>query len=346
MFSILKRPGDYILIGRQGENNARQICFDISAWQELYGTEGRVELIYQRPRDVSPYPVPLEREGSKVVWTVTATDTATAGNGRAELRYYIGDTLAKSATSIITVSDALDAPAEIPDPPGQNWLDQVMEAAQRAEDAANRAEGVEPGTGGTGSAGKDGATFTPVVSEDGTLSWTNNKGLDNPAPVNIKGPKGNKGDKGDTGAVGPVGPQGEQGKTGLQGERGAQGEKGDTGPKGPQGEKGDTGATGAQGADGGYYTPKVSQPATNTMLVEHTPSKAGMPAVEPVTINLPVGSDSSQNGDFKTDKTLSMEDGVLSVNTTNAIEQDNTLPITSAGVYAAVGNIEELLKTI
>lgn len=57
-------------------------------------------------------------------------------------------------------------------------------------------------------------------------------------------------------------------------------------------------------------------------------------------------SGSSQNGDFKTDKTLSMEDGVLSVNTTNAIEQDNTLPITSAGVYAAVGNIEELLKTI
>lgn len=62
-----------------------------------------------------------------------------------------------------------------------------------------------------------------------------------------------------------------------------------------------------------------------------------------VEITIP---DSSQNGDFKTDKTLSMEDGVLSVNTTNAIEQDNTLPITSAGVYAAVGNIEELLKTI
>ena len=38
--------------------------------------------------------------------------------------------------------------------------------------------------------GADGATFVPSVSEDGVLSWTNNKGLPNPAPVNITGPKG------------------------------------------------------------------------------------------------------------------------------------------------------------
>lgn len=49
---------------------------------------------------------------------------------------------------------------------------------------------------------------------------------------------------------------------------------------------------------------------------------------------------------FETDTTLKLENGVLSVNTTNQMEQDNTLPITSAGVYATVGNIEALLKTI
>lgn len=48
----------------------------------------------------------------------------------------------------------------------------------------------------------------------------------------------------------------------------------------------------------------------------------------------------------QTDETLKMENGILSVNTTNQMEQDNTLPITSAGVYATVGNIEVLLKTI
>lgn len=44
--------------------------------------------------------------------------------------------------------------------------------------------------------------------------------------------------------------------------------------------------------------------------------------------------------------TLVLKDGVLSVNTTNSMEQDNTQPITSAGVFATVGNIEVLLKTI
>lgn len=50
--------------------------------------------------------------------------------------------------------------------------------------------------------------------------------------------------------------------------------------------------------------------------------------------------------DFETDSTLTLKDGILSVNTTNNMEQDNTLPITSAGVFATVGNIEALLKTI
>lgn len=50
--------------------------------------------------------------------------------------------------------------------------------------------------------------------------------------------------------------------------------------------------------------------------------------------------------DFKTDETLKLENGILSVNTTDLMEQNNTLPITSAGVYATVGNIEALLNTI
>lgn len=35
--------------------------------------------------------------------------------------------------------------------------------------------------------GEDGATFTPSVDSSGNLSWTNDKELKNPAPVNIKG---------------------------------------------------------------------------------------------------------------------------------------------------------------
>lgn len=46
------------------------------------------------------------------------------------------------------------------------------------------------GGGGTGTDGKDGATFYPAVSSDGYISWTNDQGLDNPTPVNIKGTDG------------------------------------------------------------------------------------------------------------------------------------------------------------
>jgi hypothetical protein len=52
--------------------------------------------------------------------------------------------------------------------------------------------------GEDGKDGEDGATFTPSVSSSGILSWTNNKGLTNPASVNIKGGKGDNGDEGAT----------------------------------------------------------------------------------------------------------------------------------------------------
>ena len=49
---------------------------------------------------------------------------------------------------------------------------------------------------------------------------------------------------------------------------------------------------------------------------------------------------------FTTDETLSLKDGVLSVNTAQQPEPDNTLPITSAAVHTTVGNIEIILQTI
>ena len=49
---------------------------------------------------------------------------------------------------------------------------------------------------------------------------------------------------------------------------------------------------------------------------------------------------------FTTDETLTLKDGILSVNTAKEPDPDNTLPITSAAVANTVGNIETLLKTI
>lgn len=49
---------------------------------------------------------------------------------------------------------------------------------------------------------------------------------------------------------------------------------------------------------------------------------------------------------FTTDETLTLKDGVLSVNRATSVDADNTLPITSAAVHTTVGNIEALLKNI
>ena len=62
------------------------------------------------------------------------------------------------------------------------------------------ATGANGTNGKDGADGEDGATFTPSVDANGNLSWTNNKGLSNPATVNIKGPKGDSGEGGGGGS--------------------------------------------------------------------------------------------------------------------------------------------------
>lgn len=59
-------------------------------------------------------------------------------------------------------------------------LDNLIEETNKVVEAAKNGE-------------LDGATFTPSVSDNGDLSWTNDKGKENPPTVNIKGEKGDPG---------------------------------------------------------------------------------------------------------------------------------------------------------
>lgn len=63
-------------------------------------------------------------------------------------------------------------------------------------DGQNGQDG-SPGTDGQD--GADGVTFTPAVSNEGVISWTNDGGRTNPQSVNIRGPKGDTGDTGPQG---------------------------------------------------------------------------------------------------------------------------------------------------
>lgn len=121
-----------------------------------------------------------------------------------------------------------------------------------------------------------GATFTPIVSEDGELSWTNNGGLENPEPVNIKGPQGEQGTPGKDGEAGPQGIQGVQGNPGTaatitvgsvtKGDNPSVTNSGNENqavfdfvlPKGDKGDIGESGPRGEQGSPGFIFTPSVS----------------------------------------------------------------------------------------
>lgn len=143
----------------------------------------------------------------------------------------------------------------------------------RGEQGIQGPKGETGATGAQGPKGDPGAVFTPAVTAEGVLSWTNNGSLANPDPVNIKGPQGEQGIqgiKGDTGLaatiqVGTVstGAAGSSVSIINSGNENAaildftipQGIQGIQGPKGDQGQ---TGAQGPQGNPGYYFTPSVS----------------------------------------------------------------------------------------
>ena len=130
-----------IPLGRQGENLARQILFDVSGWETEYGL-GVVELIAQRPGEAQPYPVAVHRNGTIVTWDVSSTDTEMPGDsGKCELRYYVGEVLAKSKTWQTWVETAMDTPSETAPPePEQGWVDQIIAVGAAAKASADAAK--------------------------------------------------------------------------------------------------------------------------------------------------------------------------------------------------------------
>lgn len=98
--------------------------------------------------------------------------------------------------------------------------DLTTEARDSLVAAINELAARVPAEGIAGADGKDGAdgvTFTPTVTEAGLIYWSNNGGLPNPRPMNIKGPQGEQGESGPQGAQGPQGEAGPQGEPGADG---------------------------------------------------------------------------------------------------------------------------------
>ena len=115
-----------INIGRQGERGARQVVFDLSWMVEQFG-EGTAALMHQRSQDGLPYQVDAVQDGTTLTWTVTDTDTAYMGYGKAEIRWTVGDALAKTVTYKTRVMESITGDSVVPDP-YQSWYDAMVEA--------------------------------------------------------------------------------------------------------------------------------------------------------------------------------------------------------------------------
>ena len=132
MRAILAKEGQELDIGKRGENLAVCIVFDISEWKRTYG-EGTVQLIHQRNGDKYPYPCVVKEEGDSVRWEIGSADTGVAGKGHAELQYWVGDTIVKSATFNTNVVKAMSAAGDIPPAPVKAWLDKLLQLGAESE---------------------------------------------------------------------------------------------------------------------------------------------------------------------------------------------------------------------
>lgn len=109
-------PRTTLSLGHAGENLARELAFDVSAWLSEYGGSGTVVLLHQRYGDDAPYPVAVTVEDGTVLWAVTSADVAKPGSGMAELQYIVDEVVVKSAIWSTRVLASLDDPGDAPDP--------------------------------------------------------------------------------------------------------------------------------------------------------------------------------------------------------------------------------------
>lgn len=128
--------GISIDIGRQGENIARNIYFDLSDLIDNYG-EGTATLVHMRPSDNAPYICEAERVGNFLIWAPTSTDMAYVGSGKCELRWVVGETLAKSIIYTTIIAPSITGAGEVPSP-YKSWYDAII-AYIEANYAANGA---------------------------------------------------------------------------------------------------------------------------------------------------------------------------------------------------------------
>lgn len=125
MKQINAKPRQGIPLGHRGENEAREVVFDLTDYISTYGP-GTARLLHQRDGDPAPYIVPAVQADSTLTWTVTDEDTAAPGTGSAELQWTVNNVLAKSDIWCTKTKAALDDGSPEPPTGAEGWYQQLI----------------------------------------------------------------------------------------------------------------------------------------------------------------------------------------------------------------------------
>lgn len=162
------RIGGTALIGYTPENDARLYRFNIEKWQKAW-PDASPKMLVVRPGEDEAYPVRTRVEGHEIVWTAMRYDTAIPGTGRMWVVFYGADGQQLGLTPMTTTKIVSGPPnIEGEEPPESSipWVEDVFLAADRAQDAAERAEEIAEALAGGGGGNLDSGLFLPPVDED------------------------------------------------------------------------------------------------------------------------------------------------------------------------------------
>lgn len=140
MIEIKAVPGKLIMLGKQGENLAREVIFDVSGVRAEFG-DGTFRLSAKRPGESDAYPATVTETGDTVVWALTGADTQNAGRGQCELAYYAGETRLKTWTYDTAIAKSLTGSPKTD--PYDEFLDEVNRLAAEAAISQREAKNSE-----------------------------------------------------------------------------------------------------------------------------------------------------------------------------------------------------------
>lgn len=202
--------------GKQGENNAVHLSFDLTGWGNAW-PDGAAAVAFRRA-DGKEYAHAYKREGNTLLIPVLNYDTEISGSCAVAISWLDNGNEARSVVIDGRVNPSIVSLGETPTPPEKGVIEQVNAAAANAgisaQTAADAAQAAETAAKNAQESleNMEERYYVPNVDNEGNLSFTPTSNEMTAVPtVNIRGPQGIQGIQGEIGPVGPAGETGPQG---------------------------------------------------------------------------------------------------------------------------------------